>query len=36
MGALPETGGPSASAFALPSLALIVVGTIFATRLVRK
>ena len=34
--ALPETGGPSGAAFALPSLALLVVGGIFAARLVKK
>ena len=33
---LPETGGPSPAAFALPSLALLVAGGIFAARLVRK
>ena len=34
--ALPETGGPAASAMALPRLALLVVGTIFSVRLVRR
>lgn len=33
---LPDTGGPSAAAFALPSLVLLVAGGIFAARLVRK
>lgn len=32
---LPDTGGPSPAAFALPSLALLVAGGIFAARLVR-
>jgi hypothetical protein len=34
--ALPETGGPSPTAFALPSLVLLVAGGIFAARLVRR
>ncbi len=33
---LPETGGPSVAAFALPSLALLVAGGIFAFRVVRR
>ncbi len=33
---LPETGGPNPAAFALPSLALLVAGGIFAHRLVRR
>ena len=33
---LPDTGGPNVAAFALPSLALLVAGGIFAARLVRK
>ena len=33
---LPETGGPNPVAFALPSLALLAAGGIFAARLVRR
>lgn len=33
---LPETGGPSGVAFALPSLVLLVAGGIFAARMVRR
>ena len=34
--ALPETGGPKSSAFALASLTLLVAGGLFAARLVRS
>ncbi len=33
---LPETGGPAASAMALPMLVLLVAGGIFAARLARR
>ena len=33
---LPETGGPSGAAFALPSLVLLVASGIFAARMVRR
>lgn len=33
---LPDTGGPNPIAFALPSLALLVAGGIFAARMVRR
>lgn len=33
---LPDTGGPSGAVLALPSLALLVAGGIFAARIVRK
>lgn len=33
---LPDTGGPNPAAFALPSLALLVAGGIFAARMFRR